>query len=168
MARTARPRLSEEALRSWFEDQQPLDRLLKGLRALGFSAEAIAEVTGAASRDTVYAWAAGRSLPTRWNAEQLDRLRGVVSWICKEPHLGPNSVWLVLNGWPGGLDPAGPTALQLMANRESTQEWLRVTHVLGMSVGRAEPDPGGPRPHAPQMDVEDDLEPAVPRSTRGT
>lgn len=139
MARTARPRLSDEELRSWFVNQQPLDRLILGLRALGFTAEAIAEVSGAASRDTVYAWTSGRSLPTRWNAEQLDRLRGVVSWICRQPHLGPGSVWLVLNGWPGGLDPTGPTALQLLSNRESESDWLQVMSALGMSVGEGTP-----------------------------
>ncbi len=139
MARTARPRLSEEELESWFDKPQSLDRLLLGLRALGFSGEAIADVTGAASRDTVYAWTAGRSFPTRWNAEQLDRLRGVVSWMCREPHLGPNSVWLVLNGWPGELDPTGPTALELMANRNGPEEWLVVAHAIGMAVGKEGP-----------------------------
>ncbi|MGN6253825.1 MAG: hypothetical protein ACTHO8_02435 [Solirubrobacterales bacterium] len=136
--------MSNEELRSWFEDPQSPKRLLLGLRALGFSSEAIAEVTGAASRDTVYAWGAGRSFPSRWNAEQLDRLRVVVSWICKEAHFGPESVWLVLNGWPGGLDPTGPTALELLANRESTQEWLLVTNALGMSVGKAPPQVAPP------------------------
>ena len=149
MARTARPRLSPEELEEWFSRPQSLERLLLGLRAVGFSAEAIAEITGASSRDTVYAWTAGRSFPTRWNAEQLDRLRGVVAWICKEPNLGPGSVWLVLNGWPGGLDPSGPTALELLANRESPHEWELVTEALGMSVGTSPPQvqpPASPRP----------------------
>lgn len=141
MARTARPRLSDEELRSWFVDQQSLDRLLLGLRALGFSAESIALVSGAASRETIYAWTAGRSLPTGWNAEQLDRLRVVVSWICQQPLLGPRSVWLVLNGWPGGLDPTGPTALQLLANRRTPDDWLLVTSALGMAIGQRKLEP---------------------------
>jgi len=135
MPKSGRPRLSEEELRSWFADQQPIDRLLDGLRAVGFSAQAIAEVTGAPARETIYAWAAKRSLPTSRNAEQLDRLRVIVSWICQQPHLGPGSVWLVLNGWPGELDQTGPTAIERLANRSSDEEWLEVARALGMPVG---------------------------------
>jgi len=135
MPRTSRPKLSEEELRSWFKEQQPLGRLLYGLRALGFSAESIAEITGAPSRDTVYAWTADRSVPTAENAEQLDRLRSVVSWISIQPHLGPGSVWLVLNGWPGGLDSNGPTAIQLLADSADPGNWQRLTRALGMALG---------------------------------
>lgn len=140
MPRTARPKPNEAELRAWFDRQQPLDRLLTGLRAVGFSADSIADVVGAPGRETVYSWAANRSLPTRWNAEQLDRLRVVVSWICKQPDLGPSSVWLVLNGWPGGLDPSGPTGLDLLANRHAGNEWQILARALGMSLGMSSPD----------------------------
>lgn len=135
MPKTGRQRLSDRELRSWFADQQPIDRLLRGLKSVGFSAQAIADVTGAPGRETVYAWAAGRTLPTSRNAEQLDRVRVIVSWICRQDHLGPGSVWLVLNGWPGGLDQTGPTAIELLANRHSDGEWLAVANALGMPIG---------------------------------
>lgn len=137
MPRTARPQLSDEELRDWFVDQQPLTRLLYGLRAVGFTADAIAEVTAAPSRDTVYAWAADRSVPSRESAEQLDRLRAVVSRICVQDHLGPGSVWLVLNGWPGGLDTTGPTALELLTHSDVEANWLTLTKALGMGRGHA-------------------------------
>jgi hypothetical protein len=139
LARTARPRLSDTELVELFSHARSPERLIEGLRALGFTAESIAEVTNASSRDAVYAWAAGRSIPSGHHAEQLDRLRSIVSWICRQPQYGPRSVWLVLNGWPGGLDPTGPTALSLLANRHDPDEWLRATDALGMAIGKSGP-----------------------------
>jgi hypothetical protein len=148
MPRTARPKPSHEELRSWFDRQLPPDRLLTGLRSVGFSADAIADVVGAPGRETVYAWAAGRSQPTQWNAEQLDRLRVIVSWICKQEDLGPSAVWLVLNGWPGGLDPTGPNGLELLANRESGNDWQILAAALGMTLG-SNSRPAADKPRKP-------------------
>jgi hypothetical protein len=138
MARTPRPKLSDEELVDLFSAPRSAERLIEGLRAIGFTAESIARLTSASTREAIYAWSSGRSFPSRENAEQLDRLRSVVSWISRQPELGPRAVWLTLNGWPGGLDPSGPTALTLLANERHPDDWKIAAEALDMALG----DPG--------------------------
>jgi hypothetical protein len=133
MARTERPRLTPEQLRQLFLEPRSAPELIRGLRALGFDAKAVGHATGA-SADTVYAWSAGRTLPSIEQVKALDLLRAIVSWMLHQEALGPASIWMVLNGWPGKLKAGGPTALDLIA----TGDW---DQVIAAILSFADPAP---------------------------
>jgi hypothetical protein len=107
--------ISIERLVNLFSRPRPPKELIAGMRALGFTADSVVEMTTAKSRDVVYSWAAGRARPGQEQAQRLDEIRRALLLICAAPELGPDSAWMLFNARFGDMEGNGPTAMQLIA-----------------------------------------------------
>ena len=108
--------ISDERLIKLFSRPRPPKELIAGMRVLGFTADAVKEMTRAKSRDVVYSWAAGRARPGQEQARRLDDIRHVLLMICSHKALGADAAWMLFNARFYGVD--GPTAMDLIRQGE--------------------------------------------------
>jgi len=122
--------------------------LLAGLRTLGFTADSVQTMTGAKSRDVVYSWAAGRARPGSTQAERLDEIRHLLHLICRRRELGADSAWMLFNARFAGMDPNGPTAMEMVGRGEAAQVMAGLEALLDDEHG-GPPDETPPEPTPP-------------------
>jgi hypothetical protein len=138
--------VSDEKLILLFSQPRSPKRLLAGLRVLGFSADAVGEMTRAKSRDVVYSWAAGRARPGKLQAERLDGIRRVLYFICRHEELGAESAWMLFNARFGAMDPEGPTMMQMIAGGNIAVAMSNLEKLVGDGGGDDSGGGGGPGP----------------------
>lgn len=110
--------ISEERLVKLFSRPRSPKELIAGVRALGFPADAVQEMTRAKSRDVVYSWAAGRARPGQEQARRLDEVRQILLLICSHEELGADAAWMLFNARFGEIN--GPTAMDLIGQGEAS------------------------------------------------
>jgi hypothetical protein len=111
-------KISDARLVQLFSRPRSPKQMLAGLRALGFSADAVRLMTAAKSRDVVYSWAAGRARPGMVQAQRLDEIRQALYFICRHRDLGAEAAWMLFNAKFAEMDLAGPTAMEMIAKGE--------------------------------------------------
>jgi len=135
--------VSDERLINLFSKPQSPQRLIAGMRVLGFTADAVQSMTDAKSRDVVYAWAAGRSRPSADQAKRLDEIRRALFLICANAELGPDSAWMLFNARFGRMDEEGPTAMEMISNGRSAAVMEELRQLIDDEGDGGEPPPEG-------------------------
>jgi hypothetical protein len=132
-----------------FSQPRAAQRLLAGLRVLGFSADAVMVMTEAKSRDVVYSWAADRARPGKVQATRLDDVRRALHFICRHEELGAESAWMLFNARFGDMNEAGPTMMDLIAEGNIARVMKNLEELVG-EQGGGDNGGGGPGPDRPR------------------
>jgi hypothetical protein len=148
--------ISATRLTRLFSRPRPPKQMLAGLRALGFTADAVVKMTEARSRDVVYSWAAGRARPGAKQAERLDDVRRVAYFICRHDELGVDSAWMLFNARFADMDADGPTAMELIARGDAAGVMRNLAQLV-------DEEGGGDNPPPPDDDPPSD--PSSPRTS---
>jgi hypothetical protein len=137
--------VSEEKLVRLFSQPRATKQFLAGIRVLGFTADAVMEMTAAKSRDVVYSWAAGRARPGKNQAERLDDVRRALYFICRHRELGAESAWMLFNARFGDMKEEGPTMMDLIAEGKIARVMKNLEELVD-DQGGGDGGGGGPGP----------------------